>query len=249
MPLTQKEIHIENFKKAIVIAKQKKEKSFFVFDVDSTLFCMKYRTEALIKNALKEADFFKKFPEHLDKIKQIKVTEKDWSIKDIMSRYGFSETEAPVLAMEKIWRKGFFANDYLYLDKPYKSSVSFLKFISQLGVKIYYLTARSRKTMYEGTIESLKKWEFPLESEKHLIMKENSEIKDEDYKAENLKNLAKASDTILFFENEPVVLNKVNESIPQIHLFWIDSTHSHRAEPPKKALPLSMNYELEQYIK
>ena len=139
-----------------------------------------------------------------------------------------------VLAIKKIWKKSFFTNDYLALDKPYNGCVRFVRHISQLGAKIFYLTARNRAAMYEGTIRSLKHWGFPLENEKHLIMKEKSEIKDSDYKVEQLERLAKPFDIIAFFENEPVILNEVARRTPQILLFWMDSTHSRKEEPPKR---------------
>ncbi|MDE0092141.1 MAG: hypothetical protein OXN83_02510, partial [Oligoflexia bacterium] len=151
-----------NFKKIIEIAQKKKEKSLFVFDIDSTLFCMKYRTQALIESCLANAVFCKKFKVYLNKIKKIQVTETDWSIPEIMTRYGFHPEEEVVTSIYKVWKKGFFSNDYLYLDRPYKDCVSFIQHISQLRAQVYYLTARNQKTMYEGTVQSLNHWNFPL---------------------------------------------------------------------------------------
>ena len=241
MPFYQQDAE-QNFKKAIHIAEQKKEQSLFVFDIDSTLFCMKHRTQAIIRDCLKDSEFCKKFPEYLNTIKRVEVTETDWSVEDIMLRYGFPPDEPFVSVVKKIWRKGFFSNDYLHLDKPYKGCVQYLQHIHKLGAKVYYLTARNHATMYEGTIQSLRKWGFPLENEKYLTMKENPEMQDAVYKAGYLKKWTKQFDTILFFENEPVVLNEVYRAVPDVYLFWMNSTHSQREEPPKNALPLDMNY-------
>ena len=246
MSLNLQSAYADNFKKAVQTAEQKKEKSLFVFDVDSTLFCMKYRTQAIIRDCLKDPLFCERFPEYLNTVKQVGVTEKDWAVEEIMSRYGFFKEDPLVLAIQKIWKKSFFTNNYLHLDKPYKGCVSFVQNISQLGARVYYLTARNRATMHEGTVQSLKFWNFPLESEKHLIMKEHTEMEDATYKTEHLKKLIQKSDTILFFENEPVVLNKVAKAIPKIHLFWMNSTHSRKEEPPKNALPLTTNYVWQQ---
>ena len=234
-----------NFKKVIEIAKQKREKSLFVFDVDSTLFCMKHRTQALIDSCLKNVVFCEKFKDQLEKIKTIQVTETDWSIPEIMSRYGFHLEEEIVTAVHKIWRKGFFSNDYLYLDRPYKDCVSFVQHISQLKAQVCYLTARNYHTMYEGTVQSLKQWNFPLKNESHLIMKKDSNSNDAGYKTDHLQSLSKKFDSILFFENEPVILNKVAQQLPQIHLFWMNSTHSRQEKPPKTALTLNMKYSFE----
>ena len=73
------------FKKLIEIAQKKKEKSLFVFDIDSTLFCMKYRTQALIDSCLENPVFRERFSSYLRKIKNIQATERDWSIPEIMS--------------------------------------------------------------------------------------------------------------------------------------------------------------------
>ena len=231
-----------NFKKALLIAEEKKEKSLFVFDLDSTLFCMKYRTQAIINDCIKDKRFQDQFSEYIEQIKKVKVTERDWSVKEIMSRYGFSPDSACVSTLEKFWRNRFFKNDYLHLDKPYKGCVNFIQHISMLKAKIYYLTARNKVAMLEGTIQSLKTWKFPLEDIDHLIMKELDEMTDSDYKTEQLRKLSKPNGPVLFFENEPVILNQVAGSLPHIHLFWLNSTHSRRQKPPKSALPLSMDY-------
>ena len=238
----QKPSQQNSFQKAIETAKQKKDKGLFVFDVDSTLFCMKYRTQALIQSCLKSTEFCKKFQTHLEKIKKIQVTETDWSIAEIMGRYGFQPEEEIVTAIHKIWKKGFFSNDYLRLDRPYKGCVRFVQSISQLKAQVYYLTARNYHTMYEGTIQSLKHWGFPLKQESHLIMKKDSNEIDADYKISHLRTLSKKFDSILFFENEPVILNKTAQQLPQVQLFWINSTHSRQELPPKTAFTLNMTY-------
>ena len=232
----------ENLKKALKFTEQKKDPSLFVFDLDSTLFCMKYRTQAIINSCIKEENFRHQFSDKIEKIKTIKVTERDWSIKEIMFRYGFSPEEPCVLFMDKYWRKSFFRNKYLYLDRPYKGCTEFIKRISHGNTVVFYLTARNRATMLEGTIQSLKKWRFYFKDERNLFMKESREMEDAVYKTEKLKQLREKYKTILFFENEPVILNQVAKEIPDIHLFWIDSTHSRRAEPPQTALPLPINY-------
>ena len=241
MSLKQKELYPENFKEAIQIAEQKKSRSLFVFDLDSTLFCMKYRTQAIIRDCLNDSHFCEQFAKHLPTIKKIIVTKRDWSVEEILSRYGFSKTEPLVLAIRKIWHQKFFINDYLNLDKPYKGCVQFIQHIAIQGAHITYLTARRHQTMREGTLQSLKYWNFPLEKEEQLIMKK-TEVEDSIYKVTHLKKLIKNYEVILLFENEPVILNRVAREIPQISLFWIDSTHSRKEQPPKRALTLSMKY-------
>lgn len=234
----------KNLKKAVQIAQQKKEQSFFVFDVDSTLLCMKYRTQAIIRDCENDPSFAKPFSKHLEALQKVKVTERDWSVREVLYRYGFSKEMDLLLAVEKIWKKKFFSSEYLHLDQPYKGCTEFIQHISQQGVELYYLTARNHERTREGTIESFKKWNFPLKSENHLIMKKASEsdLTDAEYKVKHLKNMIKQTKTVVFFENEPLILNKSAKEVPEVRLFWMNSTHSRQAQPPKTALPLNMSY-------
>lgn len=237
---------LENLKKALQIAEQKKEQAFFVFDVDSTLFCMRHRMQAIIRDCVKCPHFRQKFAEHLKRIQKVVVTDRDWSIQEIMSRHGFVENDPLVLTVEQIWKKKFFSNDYLHLDQPYKGSASYLHLISKQQVQLYYLTARNQATMDKGTLQSFRKWNLPLKHEKHLIMKKKSEshLSDAEYKLKYLKEMIAQQACVLFFENEPVILNFTNQHLPSVQLYWINSTHCRQEKPPQNALPLSMDYSL-----
>ena len=231
----------DNLKKVLEISDKKKEKALFVFDIDSTLFCMKYRTQAIIDQTLKEELILKDFPQHIEKLSEVKVTETDWSVVEILSRYGIKD-ETLLKKMNTYWRRSFFSDQYLHLDQPYEGAVAFLNKLSQSS--IYYLTARNDKNLRQGTLKSLKKWGFPLQKESHLIMKTLNTETDTEYKNHHLAVLSKQFEITCFIENEPVILNQVDKSLPHVQLFWMDSTHSRKAKAPRKALTLSMNYSL-----
>ena len=169
------------------------------------------------------------------------VTERDWSVEDIMSRYGFLPQDPVVLGLQKFWKKAFFLNDFLKFDRPYPGAVRFVQHISKKA-EIYYLTARNHKQMHKGTVKSLKQWHFPFKKNENLIMKTDQNTQDSLYKTQELKKLLKQSSTLLFFENEPVILNYALKTLPQVHYFWMDSTHSGVETALPKALPLGMNY-------
>ena len=234
----------ENLKKAIDIISRGPAPAA-VFDMDSTLFCMKYRTEAIIKDCASNESFRKAFSKFADQIKQAKVTERDWAVEEVLARLGFEDPEAPVVkAVKRFWRAAFFTNRYLHLDQPYEGGADFVKTLQSAGAEIFYLTARQKKAMWEGTIQSLKHWGFPMAKEENLILKIDGKKLDSEYKRDELKRLAKKFQTVLFFENEPVILNVVAKSLPNIRLFWMDSAHSSQEEPPAAAAPLSMSYKL-----
>lgn len=65
----------KHLRKALRIAEEEKGNSVFAFDLDSTLFCMKYRTHAIIQSACADPLFAKKFPEYLDRLSLVRPTE------------------------------------------------------------------------------------------------------------------------------------------------------------------------------
>ena len=215
-----------------------------VFDLDSTLFCTTHRMVEIINQSIQTDDFKKNFAEDLEEIKKFKIDLKDWSIQDIFKKQGFETNHPAVRFIHKIWRELFFTSEYLHYDKPYKGSVEFLNQLKERGAEIFYLTARSQNKMKEGTFESIKKWKFPLKTNEHLILKTNSETEDAIYKQAKLEEICKKFKTVFFFENEPVILNLVQNKLPQVKLFWIDSSHSQKQTPPKEAQILSPNYSI-----
>ncbi len=232
----------KNLQKAIELTKKNQPNVAIVFDLDSTLFCMKYRTQAIINDYIQQ-DSFVAQSSLREKMQSIEVTKKDWSIEEILKRYDLDKNEQLLKRLAVFWRKTFFTNDYLHYDQPYSGSIPFVKHLNDLGGIIFYLTARNLQNMEEGTLSTLKKYNCPLKTKEHLILKSNREQSDAEYKTEELKKLSQQFKTILFFENEPVILNLVNQTLKDIHLFWMNSTHSGKANPPKIALPISTEYE------
>ena len=214
-----------------------------VFDLDSTLFCVKYRTEGIIKDAVKSPVFVKKFSKMTEKFQKITVHPTDWFLKDIFLRHGMNPEDPACREVQKFWNKHFFRNNYLRLDQPYKGSVEYLNRLNKAGGSIFYLTGRNRPNMGEGTFQSLKKWKFPLPEEDRLILKPDPAFEDSVYKLEELEKLKKNFPIIMFFENEPVILHLVYERLPEIRLFWLDSAHSgKRSGPPDHVPAVSMDY-------
>ena len=232
----------KNFKKVLKIAKEHADKSLFVFDMDSTLFCMKYRVQAIIAEAFHESSVLEEFSDWIKILPFIEPKVSDWSVLEVLSRYQPNMPKKLIRRIEKIWRKKFFSNDYLCFDRPYKGAPQFLQKLASLKAQIYYLTARNQALMRSGSLLSLKRWNFPLQNESHLIMKKEEPLGDADYKSQELKKLLDRFKILCFFDNEPLILNQVEKNLPEIRLFWIDSTHSKQAQVTKKALVLPPQY-------
>lgn len=230
-----------NLKKVIKILKQNSVGSACVFDLDSTLFCMKHRTQTILGDIFKELDIVKKqSPSVLKKLHQVKVSERDWAIRDLLIKNGITDEDL-LLAINQSWRKKFHSESYLKFDKPYSGAVSFVQHVHHLGAKVFYLTARNNSAR-QGSIKSLNHWKFPLEKNENLIMREASTVQDTEYKNNALQKLSQQFKPIVLFENEPMILNFVNQHSKNIQLFWIDSTHSGQQKPPKEALHVSMDW-------
>ena len=230
----------------VKLAQKQAKATAFVFDLDSTLFCTKWRTEKILLDSLSHVPKEKCSKEIMERIKQIEIAPTDWDLEGIFIKHGLDLREPCLKEVQKYWDKYFFRNEYLQADRPYPGAPDFLNKLKQAGGSIFYLSARSDKHMREGSLSSLKKWKFPLEDSTHLILKEELDPADSFYKTKELEKLSKQYSSICFFENEPVILDSVSKQLPQIRIFWMNSAHSGvMSEPPKQAEVLDMSYEIE----
>lgn len=202
-----------------------------VFDLDSTLFNVSTRTQKIL------SEFAELF--NIEQLKNIEVKHEDWGIKEAVQRAGLSiETDLKLLqSLRTFWSDRFFTSDYLHYDVPYEGAISFVQELANAGCEINYLTGRNQSRMLKGTVEVLKKWGFPLD-EKKLFLKPAKEQEDELYKEEWFRNLRHTQyKKIFFFENEPVNVNAILNSCPEVEIIFLDTTHArkqHVADPIKK---------------
>ena len=102
--------------------------------------------------------------------------------------------------------------------------------LADTGCEINYLTGRDQKRMLKGTVEVLEKWGFPL-SENSLFLKPAKEQDDELFKQEWFKELDHTRyKKIFFFENEPVNVNAILASHPEVEIIFLDTTHARKQE-------------------
>lgn len=195
-----------------------------VFDLDSTLFNVSTRTQKILSEF---ADFHDE-----DRLKNVEVKHEDWGIKEAVLRAGLSlESDVELLKNLRVfWSEKFFTSEYLHYDVPYLGAISFVQELSETGCEINYLTGRDQTRMYKGTLEVLNKWGFPVE-EKNLFLKPKKEQDDELYKEDWFKNLNHAQyEKIFFFENEPVNVNAILSSCPEVEIIFLDTTHARKQE-------------------
>ena len=112
--------------------------------------------------------------------------------------------------------------------------------LQSLGIEFVFLTARHFDSMWPGTLSSLQKLKFPIH-EKNLFLKKDLSVSDAVYKTKTLSQLlANAPEKkVWFIDNEPVVLNQIQQDHPKVQLVWFDSCHSGKMMPPKNTPSLS----------
>ena len=204
-----------------------------VFDLDSTLYNVSFRTQKIIEDFIFQSKAQNKFLSELPHLSLVRVEMQDWGLRDSFSRVDFEPSPELFRELRNYWNKHFFSSEYLVHDMPYRGSVDYVNRLATHGVQIVYLTGRDAPNMHTGTVASLKQWKFPLESLEHLILKNSKgEIEDEDYKSLKINDLKKQNKKIWFFENEPVIINKVLKHHDDIDVIWVNTTHSRRERPP-----------------
>ncbi len=193
-----------------------------VFDLDSTLFNVSTRTQKILHEY---AEMHK-----LDHLKEVEVFSEDWGLKEALFRKGYTiEKDLEMLkSIRDFWSSRFFSNEYLHYDVPYPGAVCFVQDLLEAGCEINYLTGRDHSRMGKGSLEVLKKWGFPVGAD-NLFLKPEKAQDDELFKHDWFKKLDHAAyKKIFFFENEPVNVNAILQSCPEVDVIYLDTTHSRK---------------------
>jgi hypothetical protein len=213
-----------------------------IFDLDSTLFSVSPRTQAILRQLSREEGFSKRHQAVSEILRDVEVLPTDWGIRAVLERSRVQGGMELFKEVRNYWRQHFFANHFLEHDTIYPSADEYVRHLHELGAAILYLTGRNEGSMREGTVKMLKKWGFPLFHAEDLMMKPSDVQTDEGFKAQVLNGLAKKYDHIWFFENEPVIIAQVRGLVPQVRVVFVNSTHSGRAPAPTDLPTIAMSY-------
>ncbi len=215
-----------------------------VFDLDSTLICVRGRTQAILRSAPDYPPLSQICAGQVDLFRTIEVYPTDYGLKQILIRKGIQLSSSCYYDLSGYWAHCFFSNEFLKYDELYTGVYSYLSQLKKTNVDIMYLTGRSQKSMGEGTYRQLKEWKLPLEKKEFLIMKQNNFTEDAIYKANFLEKLSKKYKRIWFFENEPTTINFINQHLPKVQLVFVNSVHSDRQTLRKEFPSIGMDYSI-----
>lgn len=141
-----------------------------IFDLDSTIFNTRYRTQKIFEEWCSMDRSQQQYPMLCEKIQA-------WSqsdpllLKEIYDPIEFVSfhTDQSIASdsylakqMRYYWSQRFFHGSYLAWDRPYPAAVSVVVELYKLGCSISYLTARNRYHLLGGTLLSLSQHGLPL---------------------------------------------------------------------------------------
>ena len=223
---------LENQKKSVIT----------IFDLDSTLFNVTKRSQQILRDFANEPEIKKSFPSETQILKQIETFHDDWGVRTAVERNGIHDPDL-FLLLRNYWVEHFFSSHYLDHDFPYDGAVDFVNQVWNLGSHITYLTGRDTVSMLDGTITSLQSWNFPLNKNRvELQLKPGKHLVDVDYKENVIRSIENQFDYILYFENEPVIVNRILKQIPKVDIIYMDSVHSGKEEISTELPTLAMRF-------
>lgn len=153
--------------------------------------------------------------------------------------------EDPALSsrLHAFWAPRYFSDAYCAADLPTLGAVSYVQTIYDAGGWVYYLTARPRSLMAQGTVAALVSCGFPaLCGRTFLQLKHDDRLSDTAFKHGALQDVAASGEVVATFENEPGHANAFREAFPQGLHFLLQTVHSPSAPAPHPAVVLTRDF-------
>ena len=197
----------------------------FIFDLDSTLFEVRFRVKKILHEFAHTYLCPKRDSLYYSWMKALSPWRMLYSLKDTASINGYPRTEESTTLLKRIesyWLDRFFRQEYMYHDIPTLGAPSYVRSVEALGVNILYLTGRA-ENVRSSTELSLLHWGFPKGK---LIMKPTFYEDDSEFKGKALALLRDKLRVLAIFDNEPANFYHFEKNFPEAELIFFHSVCS-----------------------
>lgn len=201
-----------------------------VFDLDSTLYDIYERGQVIFREAVAS------FPDLGPVLQKLAKQRIGWDFLADFRRAGLTD-EAQLEAIHAFWQERFFSDAYHVHDRPMPGAVNFVNRLHDAGAIVCYLTGRDWPNMKAGTVASLRRFGFPLDTDRvRLLMKDSQKQPDAEHKRAAIAEIRRLGEVVAAFDNEPELVNLFFDSFPEALVAWVDSIHSPTAVVPYPAI-------------
>jgi hypothetical protein len=200
-----------------------------VFDLDHTLLDNRPRTIASLRlwAAGTEAELA---------VSKLEPQDVHYLVRDTLAEVDIVDSGV-VDAANAYWAGRFFSNEFTALDVPVPCAASYVTELASAGATIVYLTGRAEAQLGGGTRQSLEAHDFPTGGANLLLMKDDPDRDDLDFKQETFARIEKMGDVAAAFENDPPNLSAMAARWPTARAIFLETDHDPGHAP---ALPSSV---------
>ena len=213
-----------------------------VFDLDATLLDNRPRVLRILRDIVKDAG--NDLPEEAwELVNRIHPATMQYRVKDTLRSIGISDVEH-LEYFYKGWQQRFFTNKYVTYDVPHPGAAEFVQRVSDLKLRVIYLTGRDTLGMRKGTLTALNRYGFPLPENKsvELITKPTFSQDDWTFKRNAIDQLRGRGKVVAVFDNEPKMSNLMKQAFPDAFNVFLDTMHSPDYEPLDSDIVILKNF-------
>ena len=200
-----------------------------IFDLDDTLIDCRYRKKRILDQFAKNFANDKILGKIAEQLAAIPIHQIRYKMKDTLVDLKPSDEE--LITISKYWADRHFSNEWIIDDTPFEGAVHYVQQVFDSGAHIVYLTAREERNMGEGTRTCLKKTGFPLGPSTSVLLKEDYQITDLQFKQKAIEDIRSKGQVVGFMENETANLNAMSDVFPEALALFRDTLCS--PNPPK----------------
>lgn len=214
-------------KKAIDHALRTLPRPVAVFDLDGTLFDVRFRTLHIVNDFIAQPRIQTDFPREVSLVRNLTVSQIAYSLEGTLNRLGIDRYSEHTAQFSRLaidyWFEHFFTNPMVLNDMPFEKAAAFVHELHDRGCHIVYLSGRDVPNMSEGTMQALRNHGFPTEGHQiSVFLKPAYGLDDVEFKQTAMKHIASLGDVFFTIDNEPANVRMFAEQFPgKIHVLFL----------------------------